>query len=268
MMTARKWALVGCLAAAIGLRPASLSCQTAPEPEASSAVWIDDFDSLDTQKTWLIQLYGFDASGCNFIPEMIHTDGSILKIGVAENGRTDLAKAYNGGDMGTNRFRSYGLYLVRMKPAFLRGGVSAFYVMNRWKPADWEHKEIDIEFLGKDTSRVQLTTHDFQKGGTVWKNSMETVSLGFDYTLDFHVYGILWTEKSVSWYADGRLLRKTDQYVPHECLQIRMNAYVGNMAERGVADWLGPLVEADLPAAAEYDWVAYYPSGNLPPEYR
>jgi endo-1,3-1,4-beta-glycanase ExoK len=245
----------------------TLAAQTAAGSGMAAAPWIEEFDSLDTDKTWLIQLYSFDASGCNFIPENIHAEQSILKIDVTENTRAGHGKGYNAGDMGTNQFRSYGLYLVRMKPARMRGGVSAFFIMNRWKPVDWEHTEIDIEFLGKETTRVQLTTHDFQKGGTVWKSSMEMVSLGFDYTEDFHVYGILWTGDKVFWFADGKLLRQTDQYVPREPMQIRLNAYVGAMKEPGIREWLGPIDAADIPAVTEYDWVRYYPLEDIPREY-
>lgn len=234
----------------------------------NAAAWTDEFDTLDTKATWLVQLYGFDASGCNFLPEMILADNSILKITVDTNHNEALPKPFNGGDMGTYQFRPYGLYLTRMKPSGVRGGVSAFYLMNQWQPANWEHREIDLEFLGKDTTSVQLTTHDFQNGGTDWKSSPETVPLGFDYTQDFHVYGILWTENSITWFADEKVLRQTADYVPNEPLQIRVNAYVGNMQTPGVEQWLGPIHSEDLPGSAEYDWVQYFPLSALPTGYQ
>ena len=242
--------------------------KTTPTPlsRTSADSWSDDFDRLENR--WLIQLHSFDACGCNFVPAMVTAKNSILSIAVGKTSDRSRPKAYDAGDMGSTIFRMYGLYLVKMKPFGVRGGVSAFYLMNRWQPADWEHKEIDIEFLGKDHRKIQLTTHDFQHGGTVWKNSAETVSLGFDYTSDFHVYGILWTENSVTWYADGTVLRRTGDYVPREPLQIRMNAYVGDMKIPGVQAWLGPLHDEDLPAETRYDWVQFFPLSALPAEYR
>ncbi|MEO6993314.1 MAG: family 16 glycosylhydrolase [Lacunisphaera sp.] len=250
------------------LLDATAESKTLPAPLSRLAAgsWSDDFDRLEP--TWLIQLYSFEACGCNFVPAMVAVKDSILSITVDKTTDRSRPKAYDAGDMGSTVFRTYGLYLVKMKPFGVRGGVSAFYLMNRWQPTDWEHKEIDIEFLGKDRGKVQLTTHDFQQGGTVWKNSAETVSLGFDATDDFHVYGILWTEKSVTWYVDGKLLRRTEDYVPRELLQIRMNAYVGDMKTPGVQAWLGPLHDEDLPAETRYDWVHYYPLSSLPAPYR
>ncbi len=72
--------------------------------------------------------------------------------------------------------------------------------------------------------------------------------LRFDYAATFHVYGILWLADRVTWYVDGKALRTTSDFVPHEPLQIRMNAYVGNMQDPHVISWLGPIHDEDLPA--------------------
>jgi endo-1,3-1,4-beta-glycanase ExoK len=238
------------------------------EPDAPAQSWTEDFNSLDADKTWLIQLYSFDASGCNFVPEMLQVQDSVLSIQVRKNPHPELPKPYDGGDMGSNEFRSYGLYSVRMRASAARGTVSAFFLMNRWQPAEWEHKEIDIEFLGKDTRRVQLTTHDFQKGGTVWKSSAKSIDLPFDWSADFHEYAILWTPESVTWFADGVRLRTTRDYVPHEPLQIRANYYAGDPRTPGIREWLGPLQDADLPAHTDYDWIRFVPLQDVPPQYR
>jgi beta-glucanase (GH16 family) len=252
--------ILACLVAA--------SCAANDVTAAEDPAWTEQFDALDTQQAWLVQLYSFDASGCNFLPEMLQIRDSMLSIRVEKNARPELPKAYNGGDMGSNQFRSYGLYTVRMRPSAARGTVSAFYLMNRWQPQNWEHREIDIEFLGKDSRRVQLTTHDFQKGGTVWKSSAKMIDLPFDWSTDFHEFAILWTPGSVKWFADGKLLRTTRDYVPHEPLQIRANFYAGDAATPGIRDWLGPLHDQDLPARTDYDWMKFSPLSEVPPPYR
>lgn len=249
-----------CLVAGFAVAARAQSPATVAPPDTA---WREDFDTLDAQRTWLIQLYSFDASGCNFLPEMLATRNSTLRITVDRNTRSDLPKPYNGGDIGTNAFRSYGLYRVRMKPAAARGSVTAFYLMNRWIPVGWEHKEIDIEFLGRNTRVVQLTTHDFQKGGTLWKSDPTTVTLSFDWSQEFHEYAILWTADEVKWLVDGKLVHRTRKYVPREPLQIRANLYVGNMKEPGVKEWLGAVHDEDLPAHADYDWIAFTPLRDL-----
>lgn len=237
----------------------------APNEERYS--FFEPFSRLDSS-LWETQLFSFDGNGCNMVRENVVVDNSILKLAVSKNSDPALPKTYNGGEVGLNRYQLYGLFIVRMKPLGTPGGVSAFFLMNRWQPANWEHKEIDIEFLGKDRRMVQLTTHDFQNGGKVWKNSAKTMDLGFDYRSDFHDYAILWTAESVKWFVDGKLIRTETQYVPHEPLQIRMNVYVGDMKVYGIKEWLGPVEESQLPAATEYDWVKVYALENLPEEYR
>lgn len=233
---------------------------------SASAAWVDDFATLDTDR-WLIQLYTFPANGCNMRAENVEARDSILRIHVTRAIDT-TDRPYDGGDMGDQQYRTYGLFRTRMKPSKLKGSVSAFYLMNKWKPSNWEHQEIDIEFLGKNPTKVQLTTHHFQNGGQDWKNDSKTVSLGFDYSEDFHEYAILWRPDTVLWFVDGSLLHKTGLYVPQVSLETRMNFYVGNQLEDGVLQWLGPIDTTGIPAVTEYDWVRFDPLDSLPPQYR
>lgn len=229
------------------------------------AGWVDDFDRLDTGR-WLVQLYTFDANGCNMRAENVVARDSVLRITVTQATDTTDRK-WDGGDLGDQQYRTFGLFRTRMKPSRLKGSVSAFYIMNKWVEKAWEHKEIDIEFVGMNPTKIQLTTHDFQQGGTVWKNDSKTVDLGFDYSEAFHEYAILWRPDTVFWFADGRLLHKTGRYVPQVPLETRMNFYVGNPLQDGVVEWLGPIDTAGIPAVTEYDWVRYDPLDSLPAPY-
>lgn len=233
---------------------------------ASQAWWQDDFATLDTRR-WLVQLYTFDANGCNMRAENVKAQDSVLTITVTPAVDTTDRK-WDGGDLGDQNYRSYGLFRTRMKPSKLMGSVSAFYLMNKWVEKAWEHKEIDIEFLGKSPTRIQLTTHDFQDGGKVWKQDYEMVDLGFDFSEDFHEYAILWRPDSVFWFADGRLLRRSGKYVPQVPLEMRMNFYLGNPLQSGVVQWLGPVDTAGIPDSTLYDWVRFDRLDSLPEAFR
>ena len=178
-----------------------------------------------------------------------------------------LPKLCNSGEIGSNDFFTYGLFVVRMRAPAIPGGVSAFFLMNQWVPQDWEHQEIDIEILGKNTRAAQYTNHDFQNGGRDWKSASATVDLGFDASLAMHEYAILWTQAAVAWYVDGRRVHQESRYVPHVPLQIRMNTYLGDPATPGVSAWLGPLDTRKLPASATYQRIEYYPLTALPARY-
>ena len=235
----------------------------------ATPAWSESFATLDNQ-LWQIQLFSFPANGCNMTADQVSVTDGALRLGVAANpARTpDRPKMCKGGEIGSLKFFTYGLFMARMRSADLPGGVSAFFLMNAWQPENWEHREIDIEFLGKQPGAVQLTTHDFQNGGRDWKSAPVTLDLGFQADRDFHDYAILWTPNAVTWYVDGRALHRETRYVPHEPLQIRMNVYLGDPAEPGVTQWLGPITAARLPAAALYRDIRYYPLDALPAAYQ
>ncbi len=240
----------------------------APPSEAalSGATWSEEFESLELTR-WEVQLYTFPANGCNMLESHATVAGSRLVLRVDRNTEARLPKAFNGGEVGSTHFFKYGLFVVRMKPALARGGVSSFYLMNQWQPKNWEHREIDIEFIGNNLRAVQLTTHDFQDGGRSWKNASSTLDLGFDATADFHEYAILWMKDRVEWFVDRRAIHRETRYVPADPLQIRMNVYMGDLREPGVVQWLGAVDLSTLPAVSEYEWIRYFPLEAIPAAY-
>lgn len=85
----------------------------------------------------------------------------------------------------TNNY-GYGLYEVSMKPAKNTGIVSSFFTYTG--PAhgtQWD--EIDIEFLGKDTTKAQFNYFTNGVGG-----HEKVINLGFDASQGFHTYAFDW----------------------------------------------------------------------------
>lgn len=231
--------------------------------------WTEAFERLDPA-AWETQLYSFPANGCTMTADRVAVRSGALSLSLAMSPTVSpaLSKICNAGEIGSRRFFTYGLFTVRLKAPVIPGGVTAFFLMNRWQPENWEHKEIDIELLGSNPAAAQFTTHDFRNGGREWLYAPATVALGFDYSRQVHDYAILWAPGAVRWYVDGRLLHTETRYVPHEPLQIRMNLYLGNPAEPGVSGWLGPIDASRVPAVARYETIAYYPLDALPLAYR
>lgn len=218
------------------------------------ATYYESFDTINTDK-WEYQLYSFDGNGCNMRKENVYTTNSVLSLKTEINSDPSLPKKYNGGELADKHFYLYGFFTVKMKSDLCNGTVSAFFLMNQWQPENWEHKEIDIEFLGKNRQAIQCTNHDFQDGGKTWKSSSQTINLPFDTGSDFHDFSILWTPDSVAWFADGRFIHSDTLYVPHEPLQIRMNYYAGDVAVSGIRQWLGDVDENCLPTTVDIDWI-------------
>ncbi|MEK3882988.1 glycoside hydrolase family 16 protein [Paenibacillus sp. PL2-23] len=140
----------------------------------------------------------------------------------------------------------YGLYEVRMKPAKNTGVVSSFFTYTG--PSDgtqWD--EIDIEFLGKDTTKVQFNYFTNGVGG-----HEKVIELGFDASQSYHTYAFDWQPGSITWYVDGVKKHTATSNIPKTPGKIMMNLWNGT----GVDDWLGAYNGA-TPLYAYYDWVRY-----------
>ncbi|NLD48849.1 MAG: family 16 glycosylhydrolase [Clostridiaceae bacterium] len=157
---------------------------------------------------------------------------------------------YQGGEYRTRSFFSYGYYEVRMKPAKNTGIVSSFFTYTG--PSDnnpWD--EIDIEFLGKDTTQVQF---NWYKNGV--GNNEHMYNLGFDASQSFHTYGFEWRQNYIDYYVDGKKVYRGTNNIPVTPGKIMMNLWPGI----GVNEWLGAY-DGKTPLKAEYEYVKYYPGG-------
>lgn len=159
---------------------------------------------------------------------------------------------YAAGEYRTNNFYRYGRYEVRMKPAKYTGAMTGA-LFTYTGPSDgkpWD--EIDIEFLGKDTTKLQTNYFTNGVGGH------ETlVNLGFDASTAYHTYAFEWTAASIKWYVDGVLVVTENGSrgpLPTNAGRIMLNAWPGI----GVDGWLGPFTYTG-PFQAQYDWVKFTP---------
>ena len=173
-------------------------------------------------------------------------DDGVMSMSVTKDGASE--RGYYGGEYRSEATYGYGYYEVCMKPAKCSGVVSSFFTYTN-SPV-WD--EIDIEFLGKDTTKVQFNYYVNGVGGHEY-----LCDLGFDASADFHVYGFDWQEGSITWYVDGKAVYtatpEQGEAFPSHNQQIMMNVW--NCT--GHDDWTGPLAEDSLPATAQYKWVAY-----------
>lgn len=154
------------------------------------------------------------------------------------------SKPYAGGEYRTKDTYSYGLYQVSMKPAKNTGIVSSFftYTNNPWD-------EIDIEFLGKDTTKVQFNYYTNGVG-----NHEHIYNLGFDASTSYHTYAFNWQPTYIAWLVDGKEVYRATNNIPSHPGKIMMNLWPGT----GVDSWLNAY-DGKTPLYANYDWVSYDP---------
>jgi GR25 family glycosyltransferase involved in LPS biosynthesis len=126
----------------------------------------------------------------------------------------------------------YGCFEILMKPIKGNGIISAFF-LHRNDP--WQ--EIDIEFLGNDTTKILLNLYynpglenvNYNYG---LRGTPILIDLGFDASEEFNIYKIEWEYHEIRWYVDDNIIhvRKmwTPTPIPSLPLSVYINAWITN----------------------------------------
>ena len=144
----------------------------------------------------------------------------------------DPAYTHYGGEMRSDLMYHYGFYSAVMKPSDVTGTCTSFFVYTgeydydeEGNPHPWD--EIDIEFLGKDTTFVQFNYFVNGVGGHEYE-----YDLGFDASEEFHEYGFYWEKERITWYVDGEPVYRVEASdknpLPSHSGRIMMNHWYGN----------------------------------------
>ena len=157
-------------------------------------------------------------------------ENGIMILGITQEKATawlndaEVEFDYTAGEARTQNYYSYGDFEVCMKPSANPGTASTFFTCTG--PYDTKfvldengefkldengqritvnnpHDEIDIEFLGKDTTKVQFNYFVNGQGGHEYMHD-----LGFDASEGFHTYGYRWEPTSITWFVDGEPVYK------------------------------------------------------------
>ena len=202
----------------------------------------------------------------------VHYENGIMRLGITQEKATawlndvEVEFDYTAGEARTQNYYHYGDYEVSMKPSANGGTASTFFTCTG--PYDVKdgtpnpHDEIDIEFLGKDTTHVQFNFFVDGKGGNEYMHE-----LGFDASEGFHTYGYRWEENAITWFVDGVPVYKvtTDtsvasaknvrivEKIPSTPGRILTNYWCGNERAWG---WMGQYTGAVKDQGTEYQWIA------------
>lgn len=181
---------------------------------------------------------------CWWYAENTSLDGGCLSLTIDKD-KADKGM-YSGAEYRTTDFYGYGYYETSMQAIKNDGVVSSFFTYTG--PSDnnpWD--EIDIEVLGKDTTKVQFNYYTNGQG-----NHEFMYDLGFDASEGFHTYGFDWQPDHIDWYVDGQKVYSAYDNIPSTPGRIMMNTWPGT----GVDGWLNPF-DGTTPLTARYQWVTY-----------
>ncbi len=146
----------------------------------------------------------------------------------------------------------YGSFSSRIRVAKGSGLNTGFFTYIGPPQGSPVHDEIDFEFLGKDTTMVQLNYYINAKSQGAF-----FVKLGFDASEDFHDYTFVWQPDKIRWYVDNKLVHETADGVPIPTHpgKIHLTLWSGTPQ---VNDWLGPF-EYKEDVSADFARVKYTP---------
>lgn len=151
---------------------------------------------------------------------------------------------YKSGEFKSLTKRGYGTVSAKMVAAKGTGVVTSLFTYNATP-----HDEIDIEILGKDTTKVQFNYFVNGVGG-----HEKIVNLGFDASLARHVYAFTWRANSISWTVDGVLMHQVvGGTLPAALGQVMANLWPAV----GIDLWSGVFAYPGVPIQAFYDYIRY-----------
>ncbi len=254
-----------CITISLLLLPLGLGAEAKPpaagfdpnDPTASgySLVFEDEFtgSSLDASKwspTWgwgngINNTYPTDEA----LPGNVTVTEGIATFAVTL-GPTPASRTYGTG-VATTRGKfsqRYGYWEASIKlPSNAHGIWPAFWLVPTdlsWPP------EIDImEWLGTEPSTNYMTLH---YGTAATHQQYSTTYTGPDFSASYHKFGMLWTQRSMTWYVDGIARASTTSNIPKNIMYMILNNNTGG--------WNGNAVDATtiFPAVLSVDYVRVY----------
>jgi GR25 family glycosyltransferase involved in LPS biosynthesis len=205
------------------------------------------FESLDTD-TWRLRDDTFPSNMALFSPANfeIIDDSAVLTF----REEHVVVRDYTSAALSSRNAYRYGRFTAELKPPAVAGLITGLF-LHRNSP----RQEIDIEFLGNDTTKllVNVFYNPGYEGAKVeygYRGTPALIELGFNAADDFHRYEIDWTPTAIRWRIDGRLLHCRLQWdptpIPHLPMQFQLNVWHSRSTALA-----GKLARARLPAHAE-----------------
>lgn len=199
------------------------------------------------QEAWTLRDDTFPSNMALFTPANVSQSGTHALLTLREE-QTQVRGLTSGAIASRASYR-HGRFRAELRPSGVTGVVTGVF-LHRNGP----RQEIDIEFLGKDTT-MMLVNVFYNPGpeGTKleygYRGTPTVIDLGFDAADDFHTYEIDWQPGAIRWLVDGEALYERANWnptpIPDQPLQFNLNLWHSRAKK-----FAGTLAAAQLPASA------------------
>ncbi len=221
----------------------SVPAEPAARPAAmriGEAGFIDSFRELDQENRWNVSHGWSNGSwtSAEWRREQVRLTPAGLALTLAAS-PSGANKPFASGEISTVAEFRYGYFETRLRMPRGEGlVVGAFTFTRPGGQRTWN--EIDIELLGRDTRRLELTYHE---GG---RTRNRIVTLPFDAAEGFHSYAFEWRPDAVRWYVDNRLVHEMrDPGVARLTRPQRFVVHLWN--SEPLREWVGDIDGAEAP---------------------
>lgn len=200
-------------------------------------------------KDWKLRDDTFPSNLALFTPDNANIDDSgIMALRLVKHNTP--VRAFASSAIATRQKYLYGRFSAEIRPPKVGGLVTGIF-LHRNSP----YQEIDIEFLGKDTTKMLINVF-YNPGieGTKleygYRGTPTLIELGFDAAKDFHEYEIEWQASSICWRIDGQSVHKRLLWNPTPIPDLPMEFNI-NLWHSRSRELAGSLDISQIPAKAE-----------------
>ncbi|GGC89143.1 hypothetical protein GCM10007216_19900 [Thalassobacillus devorans] len=162
---------------------------------------------------WRLRDDTFPSNLSLFNPNNIkNIDNKVLELNFKRE--ENSVRSFTSAALVTKEKYLFGKFSVELRPSNVSGLITGIF-LHRNSP----HQEIDIEFLGKDTTKMLINVFfnpgiEGSKMEYGYRGTPVIIDLGFDAHKEFHLYEIHWLNNSIKWYVDGDLVYERGIWEP------------------------------------------------------
>lgn len=207
-----------------------------------------EHDTLD-DKTWKLRDDTFPSNLALFTPaNFSHSpdESATLTLRAEETS----VRQFTSAAIASHEKYLYGSFSADLQPSNVSGVITGLF-LHRNGP----RQEIDIEFLGKDTTKMLVNVYynpgpDGTKLEYGYRGTPTLIDLGFDAATSFHNYEIEWWPNGIRWKVDGHIVHERSLWnptpIPDRPMEFNLNLWHSRSKE-----FAGNLDKSRIPAVTK-----------------